>query len=151
VKSAVSALGMFTVITSARKELPELLFQVMVEAQLLSAGDKVALSSLYPSLTKITPAITDAMNRERLATSVLPSFEGFEAVIDVRIGGGKRAGIALPVAIALIDTDAAHERLWFQMKRKDVEALIEKLTVLLKKFKTAEEWAATWPGKGEDA
>ena len=86
------------------------------------------------------------MSRRSLVNAVLPSFDGFESVLDVRIGEGEQKGVAVPVAIAFLDTDARDEQLWFQLTKEDVQELIE-LNALLKRFEAADELVAKIGGR----
>jgi hypothetical protein len=138
---ATAAVGMFSAIASSRKETTEELLQGMIDSGIVSAPDKPALLLLVPAIKDIGPAIQTAISRTRLADAVLPSFEDFEVVLDIRLGDDEGVEVYIPVAIAFLKTDANDQRLWFQLTKSDVEGLIEELNSLLKKFKKADELA----------
>jgi hypothetical protein len=142
---AVAALGLFSALTSTGDEDPENVLQAMIEAGIISDSMKPAMQRLLPKIAQLKPSVTKAVTRQRLIDAVLPSFEEFDAELDIRIGGKEHAGLAVPVAVALLDTDARDQRLWFQLKKEDVESLIEKLNELLKRFKQAEDLIAKLP------
>jgi hypothetical protein len=142
---AVAAMGLFSALTSTGDENPENVLQGMIDAGLISDSMKPAVQRLLPKIAQLKPSVKKAVTRQRLIDAVLPSFEDFDAELDVRIGGKEHAGLAVPVAVALLDTDARDQRLWFQLTKEDVESLIEKLNELLKRFKDAEDFIAKLP------
>ncbi len=148
---AVTALGLFSALASTGDETPENVFQGMVDAGLISDTAKPALARLLPKIAQMKPAVTKAVTRQSLIDAVLPSFDDFDAEVDIRIGSKEHAGLVVPVAVALLDTDARDQRLWFQLKKEDVESLIEKLNALLKRFNEAEDLIAKLPPPGGGA
>jgi len=142
---AVAALGLFSALTSTGNETPENVFQGMIDAGIISDSMKPAVQRLLPKIAQLKPSVAKSVTRQRLIDSVLPSFEDFDVELDIRIGGKEHAGLAVPVAIALLETDARDQRLWLQLKKEDVENLIEKLSELLKRFKDAEDLIAKLP------
>jgi hypothetical protein len=143
--AAMAALGMFSALASARSETAEQLLQVMIDSDFVSSQDQSSLLRIVPKITQIKPEINKAVATNRLLSAVLPSFDDFEAVLDIRVGDEESGGFALPVAVAYLDTDARDQHLWFQLTREDVEKLQEKLNSLLKRFKEAEAIVAKWP------
>jgi hypothetical protein len=142
---AVAALALFSALTSTGDETSENVLQGMIDSGLIADSIKPAMQRLLPKITQLKPSVTKAVTRQRLIDAVLPSFEDFDAEMDIRIGGKEHAGLAVPVAVALLDTDARDQRLWFQLTREDVESLIEKLNELLKRFKEAEDLIGKLP------
>jgi hypothetical protein len=136
---------MFSALASSRKEPVEELLQAMIDAGVIAATDKPAILRIVPTVTEFKPAVKKAVNTQMLVNAVLPSFDEFQAVLDIRVGDEERGGFALPVAIAFLDTDSRDHRLWFQLTKKDVEGLIDQLNSLLKRFAEAEELIAKWP------
>lgn len=149
--SAVTALGMFSALAAARSESAEKILEALVESGLVSVAEKSSLLRIAPKITQIAPQVSKAVTTQRLTDAVLPSFDAFEAVLDIRIGDEERGGFALPVAIAFLDTDAREHRLWFQLTRQNVEDLAKKLSQLLKRFKEAEDIIAKWPSSAGGA
>lgn len=143
--SAVAALGMLSAFVSMRTELPEQVLQQMVDSGLVSTSDTPSLLRVVSKTSQIKEEFGKATETRSLVNAVLPSFDDFEAVLDIRIGDLKRGGFAQPIAIAFLDTDARDHRLWFQLTREDLENLLEKLNALLGRFKEAEELKAKWP------
>ncbi len=137
--SAVAALGMLSALASSRTEPPDRLVKAMVEAEIIAAPDTSTISGLIPAITDVSSDVRKAIGTRALANSVLPSFDAFEAVVDVRVGHEETAGLAVPVAIAYLGTDARERRLWFQLTKEDVEDLVKQLNSLLEDFKQAEE------------
>lgn len=142
--AVVSAMAMFSVLISF-KEPPERVLDALIASGLVSDLDKPALLRMVPRLVDLKPEVSKAVRTQRLVDAVLPSFDDFQAELDIRIGAKDDAGLAVPIAVALLDTDTRSQRLWFQLSREDVENLIEKLNALLKRFKQAEELLAKLP------
>lgn len=86
----------------------------------------------------------DAFERDSLANKVLPSLQGFDVVVDVRLSFSKDEGMpgAVPVAIAMLDTDADGQTIWFQMSKTQLQRLQAKLHTVAKQFEVAEKLAA---------
>jgi len=143
--SAIAALAMFSSIAASRSETLEKLLQEMIDAGVIAAADKPSLVRILPAINNIQPELKKTFSTQMIANAVLPSFDGFEAVLDVRIGDLESGGFAAPVAIAFLDTDARDHRLWFQMTKEDVETLITQLNSLLTRFKEAEALIGKWP------
>jgi len=145
------ALGMLSALAASRSEKLEEILQAMISAGLVSAGEKSALMQFIPGLLEVMPAIKKAVAKQGIANAVLPSFDSFQAVLDIRLGDEDEGGYALPVAIAFLGTDSRDHRLWFQLTKADVESLVEELNALLKRFKIAEELAVKFTSiDGED-
>jgi hypothetical protein len=142
---AVAALGLVSALISTGDETPENVLQGMIDAGLISESTKPAVQRLLPKIAQLKSSVTKAVTRQRLIDAILPSFEDFDAELDIRIGGKEHAGLAVPVAVAFLDTDARDQSLWFQLKKEDVESLIEKLKELLNRFKEAEDLIAKLP------
>lgn len=78
------------------------------------------------------------LRKRRLSEATLPSLSKLETSVDVRIDFEKdTTPIMVPVAIAFLDTDAVHHRLWFQMTENQVEDLIKQLEKLRENLKRA--------------
>lgn len=150
--SAVASLGMFSsLITSAEKETADEIFQAVVDSGLISASEKPSLQRIVPKITQAKPEISKAIATQRLLDAVLPSFNDLDVVLDIRIGDKEHGGLgmAIPMAVAYLDTDTRDQRLWFQLSKEDVESMIEKLNDLLKRFREAEELVAKFPPGGK--
>jgi len=143
--AAIAMLSALASIPSREGETIEQLLQDVIEAGLATASEKPALLRILPKLQQTKPDFRKAMDTRELEEAVLPSFDEFEAVVDIRIGGSERSGFAIPVAIAFLDTDSRDQRIWFQLTKKDVESLVEKLNLVLKRFREAEELIAKMP------
>jgi hypothetical protein len=143
---AVAALGMFSALASTTHgETDEQVLQGVVDSGLISASEKPGLLWILPKVQQFKPELSKTVATRRLMDAVLPSFEDFEAVVDIRIGDYEKGGFAVPMAVALLDTDTRDHRLWFQLTKQDVETLIERLNLVLKRFKEAEELVAKLP------
>lgn len=142
---AVASLGMLSGLSSTGDETAENVLQAMIESGLISDSAVPVVRRILPNLVKIKPEVGKAITRQRLIDAVLPSFEDFDAELDIRIGSKEHAGLVVPVAVAFLDTDSRDQRLWFQLTKEDVESLIEELNALLKRFKEAEDLIAKLP------
>jgi len=143
---AVAALGMFSALASTTHgETVEQVLQGVIDSGLISVSEKPGFLRILPKVQQIKPELSKTVATRRLMDAVLPSFDDFEAVVDIRIGDHEKGGFAVPMAVALLDTDSRDQRLWFQLTKQDVETLIEKLNLVLKRFKEAEDLVAKLP------
>jgi hypothetical protein len=120
---------------------PEDFVNASVNVLFLPEQEGVA-RSIAESVGVILSELVDTIERTQLGGAVLPSWERFDAVVDLRIRvvkGEVRAFV--PVAIAHIETDVGEE-LWLQLTKGDVEDTLKKLSNLLEEMKLAE--GLTW-------
>ena len=76
-------------------------------------------------------AFQAAFARGRSSIQVIPCFTGLSATIDLRIVDlGRNRFVTLPTAVALLTTDVDDEKLVFQMTRRDVKQLMDRLKSL---------------------
>ena len=79
--------------------------------------------------------IRDALVRAQSSTHTLPSFANFDATIDLRLARVEsQRVVAVPIAMALLQTDVKDEQLIFQMTLRDVDQLQQKLKALAQKL-----------------
>jgi len=140
--SAAAATGTLSALLSGRKEGTDEVIQALVSSGLLATSAVPSIQRLVPLLLENKQNFGQLLKEKYFSTAVLPSFDEFEAVLDIRIGDETEVGLAVPVAIAFLDTDANGQRLWFQLTKDDVEEMLRKLNSLLGRFKEAEAIAA---------
>jgi len=138
----ISATSFLTALLSGRKDRPEEVIDAAVRAGLISSGSREAALAFCSAVAPQRDALKRALESSRLATRVLPSMSEFEIAVELRLSfkAGK-LDLAVPVAVAHIDTDAAGEELWFQMQKADVEKLVDRLGRLKNQLTEAEKWA----------
>jgi hypothetical protein len=86
--------------------------------------------------------IQEAVKKETLASSVLPSLMTFSVAVDLRLKFEKDKIIAaVPVLVAHLDTDAEHQAVWVQLTQADTERIIDQLQTGLASLKAAERAA----------
>lgn len=88
--AAMAALGMLSALASARRETAEQLLQVMIDSGLASPADHASLQRIVPKVAQIKAEVGKAVATKRLLDAVLPSFDDFEAVLDIRVGDEER-------------------------------------------------------------
>ena len=82
-----------------------------------------------------------AFRKVDLSSRLLPSLDDFELEVDVRLEFEKeQIGLAVPIVLAHIDTDATGQEIWFQMTRMQVEKLLENLKSVSARLEQAEKW-----------
>jgi hypothetical protein len=108
--------------------------------KLFDANSEATASSIANVVIARRATLARAMERNRLASAVLPSLALFDVSVDLRIRfqDGK-AQESVPVALAHIDTDTDNNEIWFQMSRADVDTMIEKLQNTATEMDSAEE------------
>jgi hypothetical protein len=117
------------------------------EAQ-ITAAISTLTTVLEQPVTSPIKALVDRLNakelrtqneKTRLARAILPSFRTLETTVDVRIDFEKGSSnpLIVPVAVAFLDTDAVHQRLWFQLTGDQIEGLIKQLEELRENLKRA--------------
>jgi hypothetical protein len=81
------------------------------------------------------------LERLTIAMETLPSLSSFDISIDLRLRfRNELVEDAATVALVHLDTDVENRELWFQMTRRDVEDLVERLTKALKQMDVAEKF-----------
>jgi hypothetical protein len=94
--------------------------------------------SLINTLGTETQGLRSLYQKYRLSNATLPSFRKLDISVDLRIDFQKDGSpVTLPIAIAYLDTDAAHQKLWFQMTESQVSELIEQLEKVRENLKRA--------------
>lgn len=89
-------------------------------------------------------SIQEAIKRETLASSVLPSLLSFSVAVDLRLKFEKEKIVAaVPVLVVHLDTDADDQAVWVQLTQADTERLLEQLQTGLESLKAAGKAAAT--------
>ena len=69
--------------------------------------------------------------RSQASLHVVPSFDGFDATVDVRVVKLDDGNVVTtPMVLAVLRTDVSDQRLVFQLTRRDVGVLIEQLKTL---------------------
>jgi hypothetical protein len=87
--------------------------------------------------------IEKRIDLRRLESEVLPSLDGLDITVDLRLKFRKgKTDLAVPVAIFHLDTDAYHQQVWFQASKSDVERMLKQLKDTLEQMEKAEEWAS---------
>jgi hypothetical protein len=109
-----------------------------------SASDRIL--RFIEEVRKRGPEIKLQIRERRLSNAVLPSLEYLEMTVDARMEfDGGDITLSVPVAVAYLKTDAAHERLWFQLSKPQVKSLIKQLGDTLSQMEKTEEWAKNRP------
>lgn len=106
---------------------------------LFAPEQEATAKSIAEAICASREEIKAGIERALLANGVLPSLRDFEIAVDARVEvvDGKLKTL-VPIAIAHVDTDAAHVELWVQLSKGDVEDIIKKLSQCLEDMKLAE-------------
>ena len=88
--------------------------------------------------------IEDALTRSYSSTQVIPSFQGIQAVVDLRVTStSKSRTVVMPMAVVVLLTDIEDKQLVFQMTARDVQKLQKRLDVLSKQLDLPENMTIT--------
>lgn len=138
----VAAVSLIGVALASGNESPENVVQASSAAKILNEADKPRLLEFTKRITQNRATLREAMRRSRVASRVLPALDEFETAVDVRpvIEKG-HVEFSIPVVMVHIDTDAAHEEIWFQMSKSQLEYLLEKLKDTLRSVEEVEAWS----------
>ena len=80
-------------------------------------------------------SIRDAIARANASLSIVPSYQGIETTIDLRVATvHERRVVTMPMAIVALTTDIPDKDLVFQMTPRDVDELIRQLRSVATKF-----------------
>jgi hypothetical protein len=113
----------------------------LVETDLLNPTEQQAAESVLTYFQGERTKVTGAFRKVAIGPRVLLSLMDFETTVDIRMDFEKeQIGLAVPVVLAHIDTDAAHVELWFQMSKTQVEKMYEDLKKVLARIEQAENW-----------
>jgi hypothetical protein len=116
----------------------------LVEAELLEATGKQPAEAVLAHFQQERTKVGSAFRKTTLSSRLLPSLTSLDFVVDVRVDFDREeVGVAVPVVLAHLDTDAVHQELWFQMSRPQVENVLEDLKKVLSRLEQAEKWAQT--------
>lgn len=105
-------------------------------------------SEALPAWLSLLRAQADRFRSElengELANAVLPSLQSFDIAIDIRLSNSTVASkpAAVPVAVAMLDTDSFNQTIWFQMSKQQLVKLHTQLGTALKQFERAEALAS---------
>ena len=136
--SLLPAISFLTTFVSSRSEGPDQLVSAAVEANVIPEASRQVVLRFSQALAMQREGLRHDLQKARLANQVLPSMIDFEIVVDIRLHPSK-SELNVPVAIAHLDTDAAHTEVWFQMQKGDVERLIDTLQKIARQMAEAEK------------
>jgi len=138
----LSAVSLLTAVVSGGGDTPEQIVSAAVEANLIPQEARNAAAAFATALVPRRDTLKRTLDVSRLAARVLPSLTSFDVAVDVRLSFEKgKPKLAVPVAVAHLDTDAEGGEIWFQMQKTDVEKLVEDLGRTLKEMMEAQRWA----------
>ena len=111
---------------------PGVFIEEAVNAEVLPADQASAVQDFgVHHLEPRREAFRAAFARARSSTEIVPCYTGLGATVELRIADlDEEHFVTLPTAVALLRTDISDEKLVFQMTRRDVRHLIERLESL---------------------
>ena len=137
----ISMATLLLAIVSARTDSPSEIADGLHAAKLLDEKSLSPVSTLVAYLVAKRSEIQRSMRLSAVADQILPSFRGFDASIEVRLGfKDSEIEVTVPVAVARLHTDKDGEEVYFQMTSSDVESLIRNLKEIASKLERAETW-----------
>src|SRR3989442_3297503 len=140
VAQALSATGMLIIAIAAENITPEEFVENAIKANVIEESDRSLVLTIANTVASGREQIKAGLDRETVATRVLPSFSMFESAVEIRLGfKDDRLFALVPVAVAFLDTDATHSQMWFQMSRAQVENLAKEVQDLLRRMEQAEK------------
>jgi len=139
----IGALSFLALVSSTSAEEPiATTVAALLETQFITETERQAVESVLTHFQAERTKVTGAFRKAAVSSRVLPSLVDFELSVDIRVDFEKeQIALAVPIIVAHLDTDAAHEELWFQMSKTQVERLSEDLRKVLGRLDQAEKWA----------
>lgn len=136
----ITAASFLVALVGVRTEEPAQVLDALIQAGVLTEDWRPGTLRFYSYLLPEQARVQQSRKLSSLASQGLPSLTSFDTTIDVRLGFREKAvADSVPVIIVHIDTDSEPE-IWFQMQRKDLEKLVDKLNETLSRVKEAAEW-----------
>ena len=120
---------------------PEMLVELLVDKQLVSPEDVPKVTEFVKFVADRRGSVEDEAARFELVASVLPTLQRFETSVDLRFSDRSGKPLVAPVVIAMIDSDAEGQIMWFQMSKTQVRTVLEQLQDSLEEIERAEAWA----------
>jgi hypothetical protein len=137
-RSVMGAATLFGSLVLKRKESKEDIVASAVEAKILSSEQSPAILRFFASFERDRAALNALLDTAELAGVVLPSLSEFECSVDLRLGfAGQTLSVGVPLVLIHIDTDAAGQEIWFQLRRLQVEQIIKQLQNALEQMDSA--------------
>jgi len=142
VSPVLSAASMIVGLVSSREETEDEVIKALIAKGMVEEADSARVGQFVTKVRESRSVARAAFDRMELVSEVLPMLESFETAVDIRLSHhGAAPGIAAPVLVVHLDTDAPHQELWFQMSTAQVENLIDKLQRVRDHMNAAEQLA----------
>lgn len=121
---------------------PPSFVQTAIENELLDEATKESVLAFCEVVATALPDIKQALQRSTLADEVLPSLTVLSTTVDLRPSFEEgQVKLVVPVALLLLATDAAEQRVWCQLNKAQLEQVIKDLRSTLRRMEQAEQWA----------
>ena len=116
-----------------------------VEAHVLEREHVDAVQAFAETILEAYRApICDALARAKSSVRIVPSYQGLETTIDLRVAEvDDEHVVTMPMAIAVLTTDVQDKYMVFQMTPRDVDELRQQLTTLAKNLDRCENMRTT--------
>jgi len=120
----------------------EALLSALSKEGILEEPIRLAVAAFADRLALNREELGAQHKRYELANETFPSLRKFSASIDLRVGfDADKVAFVVPVILAHLRTDAAHEEVWFQMTKEQLGELLNQFEGLRKRLEEAERSA----------
>jgi hypothetical protein len=139
---AVMASGSFLAVAiSSSDEGVEQVITGALNAKILTDTDAPSVRRFAALVVRDRDHYKRALEKQRLAGSVLPSLTMFDTLVDLRPSFGEGGfKFAIPIVLVHIDTDVTGQEVWFQAGKAQLENIIRELQEALNRIEVAEAW-----------
>lgn len=140
--SAATLVGALAIGLVTSGEDTERSIEVATTAQVVTPETAGLFRSLMEALQPQKQTLSETIQSAELASETLPSFNGLDLTLDLRLGfEGSAIKGAVPVVLAHLRTDVRDARVFFQIQKRDIVGLISQLEKILRQVEEAEKWA----------
>lgn len=140
------AMAVMVGVLSARGETAQEFVDAAVDRKFLEAAHSAQVLNVANIFISSRSDINEAIERQTLASEVLPSLQSFDLTIELRLGfENNNIKRIMPIAVVHLDTDTFQQEIWFQLTKFEMKKMIDKLKEGLDQMKLAEAWSKKTP------
>jgi hypothetical protein len=140
-KAAMSAGSILAVGIGSTDEGVDQIITEAVSAKIIAEADAPGIRQFAVLLARDRDQFKRALEKQRLAGSVLPSLTAFDTLVDLRPSFNQnRLDFAVPVILFHIDTDATGQEIWFQATKGQLENMVKELNEAMGRVEETERF-----------
>jgi hypothetical protein len=144
VQELLNSASFLAALTTSFDELSgEEILSALVNKKLIESTDVQAFRPLLAFLSARKSVVARQLDKDELATQVLPNLRVLDLSVDVRLPApGVPLSASAPVAVAMLDTDAEGQIVWFQLTKQQLQSMSRQIDKALAQMARAERLIA---------